>query len=61
MAEDFLKIVPLDPHYKQHVDSMAQGIEGVCEAYIEQGHVTLAEVVGTLEIIKHIYIKRALD
>lgn len=58
---DFLKVVELDPHCKPHVDSMTQGLEGVCEQYIEQGHVTLAEVVGSLEIIKHEYIKRALE
>ena len=56
-----LKVIPLDPDCKPHVDSMTGGLEKVIEAYIQQGHVTLAEVVGSLEIIKHDYIRKALD
>lgn len=56
-----LSVVPLDPDCKPHVDSLTLGLEKVCETYIEQGHVTLAEIVGSLEIIKHEYIQRALE
>lgn len=58
---DMIKVVPLDPHCKPHVDSMTQGLEGVIEHYLDGKHVTLAEVVGSLEIIKHEYIQKALE
>lgn len=58
---DFIKVVPLDPHCKPHVDSMTQGLEAVITHYLEGNHVTLAEIVGSLEIIKHEYIAQALE
>lgn len=56
-----LRVVPLDPDCKPHVGSMAEAIEGVIEYYLDGKHVTLAEIVGTLEVIKHEYIQTAIE
>lgn len=61
MSTPDLKVIELDPDCKPHVDSMTVGIESVIEHYLEGKHVTLAEIVGSLEIIKHEYIQKALE
>ena len=56
-----MNVVPLDPDCKPHVGSMNASIKRVIEDYTSQNQVTLAEAIGTLEIIKQDYILDALE
>lgn len=53
---NIIKVVPLHPHSKPCVARFAEGIKGVIDHFLDGKHVTRAEVVGMLEIIKHEYI-----
>lgn len=54
-----LKIVPLDEDCKPHIGSLEDRIRNVIADAAEEEHVTLAEIVGVLEIIKTDLIKEA--
>lgn len=53
-----LKVVPLDPDNKPHVGNMTEGIKSVIYDYVDGKNVTMAEVVGTLEYIKHEFMMK---
>ena len=48
-----LKVVPLDPDAKPHVGTLEERIYNMCYEYSQEERVTFAEIIGTLEIVKH--------
>ena len=60
MSDTELKVIDLYPSCSPFVDSLTVNIESAIDHYVASGNVTLSEVVGVLEIIKHEIIVEAL-
>lgn len=53
MHSSDLKVVDISPQENLMIGSLTERIEFVINEYIGEGKITLSEVVGCLEIIKH--------
>lgn len=48
-----LKLVPICEHNTVEVDGLYESLQNVVDRYIERKGMTVAEIVGTLESLKH--------
>lgn len=52
-----MNVIHLAPDTKPQVGSLTDRLHAAIADYAEQGHVTYAEVIGALEIVKHDQLK----